>query len=117
MICGKWREIQAVLCRKTGGGLFGVENTVRHRGDPERLHQIDMAEAALRRLGFSGFRVRYHNDVARLELRPQDITRVLENGIKDKIIDEIKKAGFKYVALDLEGYRQGSLNQNIKSGE
>ncbi len=90
---------------------YGIEVT------PERLHQIDMAETALRRLGFSGFRVRYHNEVARLELRPEDIVRVLENGIKDKIIDAIKKAGFKYVALDLEGYRQGSLNQNIKSGE
>lgn len=90
---------------------YGIEVT------PERLHQIDMAETALRRLGFSGFRVRYHNEVARLELRPEDIVRVLENGIKDKIIDAIKKAGFKYVALDLEGYGQGSLNQNIKSGE
>ncbi|SYZ74586.1 conserved hypothetical protein [Candidatus Zixiibacteriota bacterium] len=83
----------------------------------ERLRQIDTAESALRKLGFTGFRVRYHNDVARLEFRPEDIIRVLENGVKDKIVAEMKKAGFRYVALDLEGYRQGSLNQNLKSGE
>ncbi len=76
-----------------------------------------MAESAVRALGFSGFRVRYHNDVARLELRPEDISRVLENGIKEKLLEGIKKAGFKFVALDLEGYRQGSLNREIKTGD
>lgn len=83
----------------------------------ERLKQIDKAEKAVRRLGFDGFRVRYHNEVARLELRPEDISRALETDTKQKIISGIKKAGFKFVAVDLEGYCSGSLNRMIPAGE
>ncbi len=83
----------------------------------ERLRQIDRAETAVRALGFDGFRVRYHRDVARLELRPQDIGRMLENEIREKIIAGVKNAGFRYVAVDLEGYRQGSLNPIERTGE
>ena len=71
----------------------------------------------MRALGFDGFRVRYHRDVARLELRPQDIGRMLENEIREKIIAGVKNAGFRYVAVDLEGYRQGSLNPIERTGE
>ncbi len=82
----------------------------------ERLTQIDQAEAAIKKLGFKGFRVRYHGPVARLELAPGDIPKIFKNGLKDRIVKEIKNTGFKYVALDLEGYRTGSLNE-ILSGE
>lgn len=80
---------------------------------PERLRMIDLAETAVREVGFRGFRVRYHHDVARLELQPDDLPRLLEAGIKDILIRKIKEAGFKYVAVDLEGYRTGSLNEAI----
>ncbi|MBN2226840.1 MAG: ATP-dependent sacrificial sulfur transferase LarE [candidate division Zixibacteria bacterium] len=82
-----------------------------------RLRQIDRAESAVRKLGFDGFRVRYHRDVARLELRPEDIDRVLTRDMRDKIVRGIKDAGFRYVAVDLEGYRQGSLNPIEPTGE
>ncbi len=83
----------------------------------DRLKQIDRAEAAVRGLGFKGFRVRYHNEVARLELQPDDIGRALDAEMRQKIISGIKNAGFKFVAVDLEGYRSGSLNRMIPSGE
>lgn len=83
----------------------------------EKLKQIDRAELVLHRLGFKGFRVRYHNEVARLELKPEDISRVLEADIRAKIITEIKNTGFKFVSLDLEGYSTGSLNRLIQTGE
>lgn len=84
---------------------------------PERLRQIDAAESRLRALGLNGFRVRYHNDVARLELPPQDIAKIFGNGLHLKIIKAVKEAGFKYVAVDLEGYRQGSLNEGLSIKE
>lgn len=80
---------------------------------PERLRMIDMAETAVREAGFEGFRVRYHHDVARLELKPEDLPRLLGHGIKDLLIKKIKQAGFKYVAVDLEGYRTGSMNEAV----
>ncbi len=84
---------------------------------PERLRMIDKAETAVREAGFNGFRVRYHNDVARLELRPEDLPRLLGKGVKEILIEKIKKAGFKYVAVDLEGYRTGSMNEAIGKDE
>ena len=90
---------------------YGTEITT------ERLNQIDRAETAIRQLGFDGFRVRYHNEVARLELKPEDIDRALDTDIRSKIISEIKKVGFKFVAVDLEGYSTGSLNRLIQTGE
>jgi len=83
----------------------------------DRLKQIDRAETAIRRLGFEGFRVRYHNEIARLELKPEDISRAIDPDTRKKIISEIKKVGFKFVALDLEGYSTGSLNRLIQTGE
>jgi len=75
------------------------------------LARIDQAEAALEALGFAGTRVRHHGTVARIELAPADIARALEPATRAKIIDAIKSLGYAYVALDLEGYRTGSLNE------
>ncbi|MCP4704549.1 MAG: ATP-dependent sacrificial sulfur transferase LarE [candidate division Zixibacteria bacterium] len=83
----------------------------------ERLKQVDQAEVVLHQLGFKGFRVRYHNEVARLEFKPEDISRAMEPEIREKIILGIKSSGFKFVAVDLEGYSTGSLNRLLKIGE
>lgn len=80
---------------------------------PDIFRKVEQAETAVRKLGLEGFRVRYHGSVARLELRSDDIPRVIHNGLKDQIVSGIKTAGFKYVALDLEGYRTGSLNESL----
>ncbi|WP_432800013.1 ATP-dependent sacrificial sulfur transferase LarE [Poriferisphaera sp. WC338] len=78
---------------------------------PERLTQIENAETALQTLGLSGFRVRYHDSLARIELQENDLKRsILEHQLRDQIILAVKAAGFTYVSLDLEGFRSGSGN-------
>ncbi len=74
------------------------------------LRQIDSAESALHQLGFSGCRVRYHKEVARLELTDSDMQKIQNDETRREVVRVIKEAGFRFVALDLEGYRTGSLN-------
>jgi uncharacterized protein len=83
---------------------YGTEVT------PERLSLIDRAEAALRDLGFRQFRVRLHDKLARVEIAPDELPRALTPAMAAAINVRLKSAGFLYVSLDLEGYRQGSLN-------
>ena len=77
---------------------------------PELLDKIDHAEAVLRELGFRQFRVRAHGDLARIELAPAELSRGFDAIIAQQIAARLKSLGFAFVALDLEGYRQGSLN-------
>jgi uncharacterized protein len=81
---------------------------------PELLDQIDRAETVLRGLGFRQFRVRAHGELARIELAPEEISRGLEPAIAGRISSGLKEAGFTFVTIDLEGYRQGSLNSLLK---
>jgi uncharacterized protein len=77
----------------------------------ELLDRIDRAERGLRALGFGELRVRYHGDVARIELPRADFQRALE--LADIINERVREAGFSYVALDLKGFRSGSLNETL----
>ena len=77
----------------------------------EQLTLVGKAEAALEGLGFAGLRVRHHGAIARVELAPEDIPRAAEPETRKQIAEAVKALGFKYVALDLEGYRTGSLNE------
>src|SRR3984893_18108132 len=86
---------------------YGTEVT------PERLTLIERGEAALRELGFKQFRVRLHDKLARVEIAPDEMQRALSPDIAAAIAKKLKDAGFTYVALDLEGYRQGSLNESL----
>ena len=76
----------------------------------ERLSLIDRAEAALRDLGFRQFRVRLHDKLARVEIAPDELSLALAPEMAAAINSRLKAVGFLYVSLDLEGYRQGSLN-------
>jgi uncharacterized protein len=78
---------------------------------PERLVQVGACESFLRRSGFRNYRVRYHGETARIEVAPEEIERFLDEGLRLKVVEEFKAAGFTYVALDLEGYRTGSMNE------
>jgi uncharacterized protein len=80
---------------------------------PEKLRAIEQAETALRALGFRGCRVRHHDDVARLELARADLARAVEPETAAAIAAAVKAAGFRFVAVDLVGYRTGSLNDRI----
>ncbi|HEX7087228.1 MAG TPA: ATP-dependent sacrificial sulfur transferase LarE [Vicinamibacterales bacterium] len=78
---------------------------------PEKLAVIERAEEAVRALGFRQFRVRHHDTLARLEIARDEMARALEPGINEALVAGVKAAGFKYVSLDLQGYRTGSLNE------
>ncbi|MHB8382151.1 MAG: ATP-dependent sacrificial sulfur transferase LarE [Candidatus Binataceae bacterium] len=86
---------------------YGTEIT------PEGLRKVAAGEDLLRALGFRVARVRYHGDVARLELEQAEIARVFEPQIREMVDREFKKIGFRFVAIDLRGFRSGSLNEGI----
>jgi uncharacterized protein len=85
------------------------------RIDAERLARVAGAERVLRALGFRELRVRFHDQVARLELPLADIPRLLDPPTRDAIVRELKALGFAYVTVDLQGFRSGSLNETIRS--
>ena len=77
----------------------------------EKLSMIDKAEIAWKQLGFRLVRVRHHGDVARIEVAEQEMPRALDPEMARRMSAALKLLGFKYVTLDLEGYRMGSLNE------
>jgi uncharacterized protein len=81
---------------------------------PDRLALVERGEAALRELGFRQFRVRLHDQLARVEVAQDEMPRALSTEVAAAIAARLKAAGFAFVALDLEGYRQGSLNEGLK---
>jgi uncharacterized protein len=76
---------------------------------PDRLRRVDEFEDGLRALGFRQLRVRFHDTIARLEIDAGDIARVVE--VREQIVALGKRLGFAYVALDLAGFRSGSMNE------
>ncbi len=82
---------------------------------PELLDKIDRAEAVLRDLGFRQFRVRAHGELARIELAQDELARGFDPAFWQEMAARIKALGFAFVTLDLEGYRQGSLNSLLKT--
>ncbi len=79
----------------------------------ETLNMIDRAEEFILSIGFIPCRVRYHNEVARLEVSPGDFERLFDEKTRIAIISKLKEIGFLYISLDLEGYIQGSMNRSI----
>jgi uncharacterized protein len=76
---------------------------------PDRLRRVDAFEDGLRELGFRQLRVRFHDAIARIELPADEIARIVE--VRDAVVALGKRLGFTYVALDLAGFRSGSLNE------
>jgi uncharacterized protein len=85
------------------------------RIDKGSLERVDKAEDLLRKLGFGQVRVRHHGTVARLEVEPSQIARLMKPRVREKISRGLKKFGYAYVALDLDGYRTGSLNETLST--
>jgi pyridinium-3,5-biscarboxylic acid mononucleotide sulfurtransferase len=79
----------------------------------DKLRTIERAEEALRALGFRVFRVRHHDDLARIEIARNEMARALDPETAAAIVQALKAAGYKYVSLDLQGYRSGSLNEGL----
>jgi uncharacterized protein len=84
------------------------------RIEKKSLRQIGQAEDFLRDLGFGQLRVRHHGQIARIEVLPGEFSRILRETDRQKIVRRLKRLGYAYVALDLAGYRTGSLNEPLK---
>jgi uncharacterized protein len=84
----------------------------------ENLSRVDAAETFLRDHGFRSFRVRFHDEnTARIELSPVDMTRLLEVRFRGELVAHLKRLGFIYVTLDLQGYRTGAMNEVLTEAE
>jgi pyridinium-3,5-biscarboxylic acid mononucleotide sulfurtransferase len=79
----------------------------------EALVRVERAEDALRALGFGQLRVRHHDTVARIEVLPGEIARIVRPAVREKIVAALRKSGYAYVTLDLSGYRTGSMNETL----
>jgi uncharacterized protein len=77
----------------------------------ERLRKVDRGEEILREFGFREFRVRHHDTLVRLEIAPEEMDRVLNKEVLKQLAQRFRDLGFKYVTLDLQGYRSGSMNE------
>jgi len=84
---------------------YGTPVTIRN------LKQVEDGEDALRQLGFRQFRVRHHGELVRIEIAPDELPKALDPQMTQIFTEIFKKLGYKYVTLDLEGYRTGSLNE------
>jgi uncharacterized protein len=83
---------------------FGVTITV------EELSRVGRAERAVKDLGFRQCRVRAHGDVARIEVEAADVARLAEPEVRERVIEALHALGYRYVTVDLEGFRSGSMN-------
>lgn len=87
---------------------YGVPVTI------ERLSKVERGEEILRLLGFREFRVRVHDELVRLEIAPGEMERALSLDAAGKLAEKFRKLGFRYVTLDLHGYRSGAMNEVLK---
>ena len=87
---------------------YGTEVTV------ERLSQVEEGEERLRALGFRQVRLRHHGELARVEIDPAELPHALDPEMAKRMVAALKPLGFRYVSLDLEGYRLGSLNEVLQ---
>ena len=81
---------------------------------PARLQQVAAAEQLLRTMGFTELRVRHHDRIARIEVAPGDLPRLLDDRVRERVVRELRQLGFAYVTVDLAGFRSGSLNEGVR---
>jgi pyridinium-3,5-biscarboxylic acid mononucleotide sulfurtransferase len=79
----------------------------------EKLHMIDQGEEIMRALGFSQTRVRHHGDIARIEIAREEMPKALSVQMFERLGQEFKRIGFRFVAIDVDGYRTGALNEAL----
>jgi uncharacterized protein len=85
-----------------------------HEVTDEKLRMIERAETAVRALGFRVCRVRHHDELARIELGRDELPRALDPDVSASIVSALKSIGYRYVTIDLQGYRTGSLNEGLQ---
>ena len=79
----------------------------------ERLNKVGACERFMKELGFREFRVRYHGDLARIEVAQAEFNHLTEPATRNAVVEKFKQIGFHYVSLDLQGYRSGSMNESL----
>src|SRR5258706_11247021 len=117
-----WKEEIRALSRELGlptwdKPSFACLSSRFQYGDPitaEKLRRVDDAEAFVRSLGFRQFRVRHHDRLARLELPPEEMGRLFEDGRHEAVGKRFRGLGYLYVTLDLQGFRSGRANESLK---
>jgi uncharacterized protein len=80
----------------------------------ERLKMVDEAENILLKLGFKQVRVRHYQNLARIEIYPEEIARLMNGSLREKVVRELRRIGYQYVTLDLQGFRSGSMNEVLE---
>ena len=90
---------------------YGLEIT------EQRLRQIGQAEDFLRSLGFVEFRVRHHDTIARIEVRPADVPKLVAEPLRSQVVEKLKSLGFQFVTVDLQGFRSGSMNEPLSQAQ
>ena len=83
----------------------------------EKLGMVDRAEQMLLDLGFKQFRVRVHGNIARIEVLPEEISKLMEETVRSVVYKRFKEIGFDYVTMDMAGYRTGSMNETLSSAK
>jgi len=86
-----------------------------HVIDKKKLDMVEQAETYLHTLNFKQCRVRHHGSIARIEVEQEDIERFQDQALKQKVTRKLKKLGFTYITLDLEGFRSGSMNELLEA--
>ena len=81
----------------------------------QSIEQIKAAETMLGKAGLSGCRVRHHGDVARIEVHPEQLIRLVSEPLRSRLVDNLRRIGFDHVCVDLEGYKKGSLNRVLST--
>jgi len=83
----------------------------------DRLKQIEQGEDFLATLGFVEFRVRHHDTVARIEVPTKEIKKIITEPVRRQVVEKLKSLGFKYITVELQGFRSGSLNESLTEEE
>jgi pyridinium-3,5-biscarboxylic acid mononucleotide sulfurtransferase len=83
----------------------------------QNVKQVELGEEEMKALGFRQFRTRFHGEIVRIEIAREELPRAMTIEMADRLTSIFKRLGYKYVALDLEGYRQGSLNEVLSVAE
>jgi uncharacterized protein len=90
---------------------YGLEIT------EQRLRQVEEAEEVMRGLGLVEFRVRHHDTIARIEVHPKDMDKIMGGANRSRIVEKLQELGFTYVTVDLQGFRSGSMNELLTEEE
>ena len=108
------RKLNLVTADKPASPCLASRVTYGLEITEQRLKQVEEAEEFLKKLGIVEFRVRHHDIIARIEVSPADFAIITKEPNRSKIIDKLKSIGFKYITLDLQGFRSGSLNELLQ---